>query len=127
MESTSISENKFVKKLKCYSSDNSNEDGISYGFSKAPLPLKENNVAQMHKHEKKFFFASAEENNIQSLSDANKLTSLRPRGAVSNGGTDATFSTKHSWENTVILEREILPSDTLQSFALLYGCTVSNF
>lgn len=50
-----------------------------------------------------------------------ELSELRPRGR----GKNAFYSVPRDIQKTHLLERKILPSDSLQSFALQYGCTVS--
>ena len=57
--------------------------------------------------------------------ETTELTKLRPRGAASNFPSYSADSYSALPSNVVFLERDILPSDTLQSFALFYGCTVS--
>lgn len=54
-----------------------------------------------------------------------ELIRLRPRGTVTSLPSYTSESHSNPPANVVYLEREILPNDSLQSFALLYGCTVS--
>ena len=55
-----------------------------------------------------------------------ELTQLRPRGSVTVSNSYSSTHAKLAADNIVFLRREILPNDTLQSFALQYNCTVSN-
>nr|XP_002125253.1 lysM and putative peptidoglycan-binding domain-containing protein 3 [Ciona intestinalis] len=57
------------------------------------------------------------------IDDVTELTHLRPRGGGSN---QSYMSERAPPDDVVFLEREILPTDTLQSFALLYGCTLND-
>ena len=50
-----------------------------------------------------------------------ELSELRPRGK----GKSTLYSAPRDIQKTHLLERKILPTDSLQSFALQYGCTVS--
>ena len=122
MDTEDISDQKALisKKFRSYLS-NDNEDNLAYGFSKERV---EGNILKKYKREKKTSLSSCDDEDNSTAST--ELTSLRPRTAVSNNHPTSTAgSGKHSLDNVVILEREILPTDTLQSFALLYGCTVS--
>ena len=59
--------------------------------------------------------------------DITEMTQLRPRGAMGHSQPYTSTTPNKLSDNIVLLEREILPSDTLQSFALRYGCSVSCF
>lgn len=50
-----------------------------------------------------------------------EMSELRPRAK----GKNTLYSTPRELEKNHFLERKILPTDSLQSFALHYGCTVS--
>jgi len=57
---------------------------------------------------------------------ATELTKLRARTSASNLKSYTSETQRPPPPDDVVyLEREILPTDSLQSFALLYGCTVS--
>ncbi|CAK8676581.1 unnamed protein product [Clavelina lepadiformis] len=62
-----------------------------------------------------------------SKNDATEMTQLRPRGGGGHTQSYTTESSKTALSDDVVhLEREIQPNDTLQSFALLYGCTIND-
>nr|CAB3263578.1 lysM and putative peptidoglycan-binding domain-containing protein 3 [Phallusia mammillata] len=59
--------------------------------------------------------------------EATELTKLRPRTSAANLQTYMSDTRRlPPPDDVVYLEREILPTDTLQSFALLYGCTLND-
>ena len=94
-----------------------------YGFSNERISGAVH--LQTKKHETFNSFGNSDSRN-SIAADATEMTKLRPRGAGNAISSYSTETSSHQAANVVYLERDILPNDTLQSFALLYGCTVSN-
>uniref|UniRef100_H2YN33 LysM domain-containing protein n=1 Tax=Ciona savignyi TaxID=51511 RepID=H2YN33_CIOSA len=59
----------------------------------------------------------------KAIDDVTEMTQLRPRVG---GNTSYMSERTPPPDGVVYLEREILPTDTLHSFALLYGCTMND-
>ena len=110
-----------LRKLKSYSSIGENEHILGYGNEKT-----RSSVLKRHKGEngETLNFLHGDEAHQQNSCDVMELTALRTRSASGNAHSIVASHHKHA-SDIVILERDILPSDTLHSFALLYGCTVS--
>ena len=125
METDKLSNHKIglSKKLRYTSPHNEQVDG--YGFSKERI-----SGAIHYQHSKKLVSNAASNlgnstsKSVQS-SDITELTKLRPRGSGTNLHSYTSETTSLQPVEVVYLERDILSNDTLQSFALLYGCTVS--
>ena len=102
-------------------------------------PSMSNNSLEGHGHinrklikENKGFTAASSLRNKHDQGDTKpieetELIRLCPRGLVTSLPSYTVESHATPPADVVFLEREILPNDTLQSFALLYGCTVSSF
>lgn len=55
-----------------------------------------------------------------------EMTELRPRSRNKRSYASTKTASKQS-KKTETIDREIQPSDTIQSFSLQYGCTVCDF
>jgi len=111
------------KKLRYTSPNNEQVDG--YGFSKERIS------GALHYEQTRKIVSNASQNVgnsddvVTKCTDITELTKLRPRGSGTNLHSYTLETTSFQPADVVYLERDILPTDTLQSFALLYGCTVS--
>ena len=114
------------RKLRYTSPHNEKVDG--FGFSKERLSgaFHQHLNSQANNAVRKFGnSSSATDANSVKSSDITELTKLRPRGIGVTSSLYTSETNNLQPSDVVYLERDIMPSDTLQSFALLYGCSVS--
>lgn len=106
--------------------DQHDQDMSIYGFDKVDLKSSHKHLKKITSKSTSVFRNNIEQSNDKFVEDrSTELTQLRPRNPVAGTQSYSSIHSKLATDNIVLLEREILPTDTLQSFALQYNCTVS--
>lgn len=73
-----------------------------------------------------YIFGNDRTEEVEIEDDSVEMTELRPRSRNKRSYASTKTASKQS-KKTETIDREIQPSDTIQSFSLQYGCTVCDF
>ena len=73
-----------------------------------------------------YIFGNDRAKEVEIEDDSVEMTELRPRSRNKRSYASTKTASKQS-KKTETIDREIQPSDTIQSFSLQYGCTVCDF